>query len=75
MIRHDSGVGRWLRIAVIALFVAASAAAVQFEAPRPHRSDLTYDGQFTFVRLRWGSDFGLSRRRGFSSVWNHDYPR
>jgi len=58
------------------MFIAATAAAVQFDAPgRRHRSDLTYNGQFTFVRLRWKSDFGSSRRGGFSSAWNHDYPR
>src|SRR3989441_11311503 len=51
------------------------AAAAQFDAPaHPHRTDLTYDGQFTFVRLRWKSDFGFSRR-GFAAAWNHDYPR
>ena len=58
------------------MFIAATAAAVQFDAPgRRHRGDLTYNGQFTFVRLRWKSDFGSSRRGGFSSAWNHDYPR
>jgi len=35
---------------------------------------VAYDGRFTFVRLRWKSDLGYSRR-GFSSAWNHDYPR
>jgi hypothetical protein len=54
----------------------ATAAAVQFDAPgRPRRTDLTYDGRFMFVRLRWKSDFGFSRRGGFSAAWNHDYPR
>ncbi len=69
-------VPRWLRIAAALIFIAATAAAVQFDAPgRPHRTDLTYDGQFTLVRLRWKSDFGSSRRGGFGSAWNHDYPR
>jgi uncharacterized protein DUF4159 len=68
-------VGRRLRIATVVLLVAATATAVQFDAPGPpHRADVSYDGQFTFVRLRWKSDFGFSRR-GFSSAWNHDYPR
>ena len=40
-----------------------------------HRTDLAYDGRFTFVRLRWKSDFGLSRRGGFRSAWDHDFPR
>jgi uncharacterized protein DUF4159 len=69
-------VPRWLRIAPAVIFIAATAAAVQFDAPgRRHRSDLTYNGQFTFVRLRWKADLGSSRRGGFSSAWNHDYPR
>ena len=67
---------RWPRIASAVVFIATTAAAVQFDAPgRRHRSDLAYNGQFTFVRLRWKSDFGFSRRGGFSSAWNHDYPR
>ena len=67
---------RWLHIASAVIFSAATAAAVQFDAPGPpHRTDLTYDGRFTFVRLRWTSEFGFSRRGGFSSAWNHDYPR
>jgi len=68
-------VSRWLRLAAV-IVVAAGADAAQRDAPgRPHRTDVTYDGQFTFVRLRWKSDFGFSRRGGFSSAWNHDYPR
>jgi hypothetical protein len=54
---------------------AVSLAAVQFDTRQPQRqSELLYDGRFTFVRLRWGSDLGYSRR-GFSAAWNHDYPR
>ena len=69
-------VPRWLRIATALLFLAAAtAAAAQFRpAGRPHETDITYDGRFTFVRLRWKSDFGFARR-GFSSAWDHDYPR
>ena len=67
---------RWLHIVPAVVFIAATAAAVQFDAPgQPHRTDLIYDGRFTFVRLRWTSDFGFSRRGGFNSAWNHDYPR
>ena len=54
---------------------ASSPATAQFDAPAlPHRIDLPYDGRFTFVRLRWGSDRGFMRG-GFGSAWNHDYPR
>ena len=66
---------RWLRLAAV-IVVAAGADAAQRDAPgRPHHSDVTYDGTFTFVRLRWKADLGFSRRGGFSSAWNHDYPR
>jgi hypothetical protein len=65
-------------VAMIVLLFAATAAAgsVQFDAPgRPQRTDTAYDGQFTFVRLRWQSGMASSRRGGFNSAWNHDYPR
>jgi hypothetical protein len=68
---------RRVRLPVIALallaLVAATAAA-QFGLPAPQRGDTDYDGRFTFVRLRWKSDFGFSRR-GFNAAWNHDLPR
>ena len=67
---------RWLRTGLVLLLSAAVAAALQLIAlGQPQQTDLRYDGRFTFVRLRWGSDFGSSRRGGFSSAWNHDYPR
>ena len=56
---HDDGVGRWLQLLLATLAVGATAAPAQRDAPAlPHRTDLEYDGRFTFVRLRWGSDFG-----------------
>src|SRR5688500_7884606 len=58
------------------MLIAATAAAVRFDAQvGPHRSGVTYDGQFTVVRLRWDSGFGGFRRGGFGAAWNHDYPR
>jgi len=66
------------RLAQAALLslIAGVAAAAQFDAPgrSPYRTDLSYDGRFAFVRLRWQSDFSFSGR-GFRSAWNHDYPR
>ena len=59
-----------LRMVAVAVLVATTASA-QRDA---YRTDIPYDGRFTFVRLRWKSDFGISRR-GFSNAWNHDYPR
>ena len=66
---------RWLRLAAVIVFAAAADAAQRDAPGPPHRTDLAYDGQFTFVRLRWKSDLGFSRRGGFNSAWNHDYPR
>ena len=64
-----------MHFALAVVFSAALAAAVQSDAAiQPHRTDVTYDGRFTFVRLRWGSDSMFSRR-GFNAAWNHDYPR
>jgi hypothetical protein len=37
--------------------------------------DPAYDGRFTFARLRWKADFSFSRRGGWASAWDHDYPR
>jgi hypothetical protein len=45
----------------------------QFDAPslRDYTANVSYDGWFTFVRLRWRDD--AARSRGFwSSAWNHD---
>jgi hypothetical protein len=76
-VSRDNGVvSRRLRLVLAILVITAATAAAQFDAPAgAHRSDLTYDGQFTFVRLRWGSDLAGWGRRGFGSAWNHDYPR
>jgi hypothetical protein len=69
-------VGRSLRLLMVILSAGAMPADAQRDAPAPpYRTDLTYDGRFTFVRLRWGSDAGFGRRGGWSSAWNHDYPR
>jgi hypothetical protein len=64
-----------VRAARAAFVAAVLAAAVQFDAQgQPQRADAGYDGRFTFVRLRWGSDLG-GFRRGGGAAWNHDYPR
>jgi hypothetical protein len=69
-------VRRGLLLASAALAVGAATAAAQYEAAgETHRMDLAYDGRFTFVRLRWGSDLGGFRRGGFGAAWNHDLPR
>lgn len=65
----------WIAAAAVVLS-GLSAAAVPLDRQRESgNADALYDGRFTFVRLRWGSDSGFSRRGGFGSAWNHDYPR
>jgi len=68
-------VARWPLLLIVALSAGVTPSTAQFDAPGlRHRTDVAYDGRFTFVRLRWGSDHAFTRR-GFSSAWNHDYPR
>jgi hypothetical protein len=63
-----------VRSAAALCFAAVTAVTAQYDRPAqgPHRIDLDYDGQLTFVRLRWNSGFG---RGGFGAAWNHDLPR
>ena len=63
-----------MRHAAALCFAAVTAVTAQYDRPAqgPYRTDLDYDGQLTFVRLRWNSGFG---RGGFGAAWNHDLPR
>jgi hypothetical protein len=65
------------RIGAAMMLVAASAVvAAQYPEPsRQNASGQQYDGRVTLARLRWKGDSGFSRRGGFSSAWNHDFPR
>ncbi len=64
-----------LPAAALAVWVVL-AAATRFDASeQPQDLSSTYDGRFTMVRLRWGSDSAFGRRGGFGAAWNHDYPR
>jgi hypothetical protein len=67
--------GRRVRLLTLVAIVAASGlAAAQWgfsDLGNWGASERTYDGRFTFVRLRWGGGFG----RGMNSAWNHDFPR
>src|SRR5688572_4694479 len=60
--------GRALLI-VVATATLIGGAALARNEPEPSPSE------FTLARLRWGSDLRGFRRGGFSSAWNHDYPR
>ena len=64
---------RWLGL-VAAIALAGAAPQRDLPPSGSYPPDVAYDGRFTFVRLRWQSDFGYSRG-GFRSAWNHDYPR
>ena len=68
---------RWLRVVFAAILAGATGGSAQRDLPADgdFATDLTYDGRFTFVRLRWRSDFGSARRGGWGSAWNHDFPR
>jgi hypothetical protein len=64
---------RWLRLLGLAV-VSATTAAAQYDAPGlPYNQNVSYDGRFTFVRLRWHSEGRF--RGGWGSAWDHDYPR
>ena len=65
-----------MRILAVAVLLALTApAGAQLRGPtRDYGTDLEYDGRFTFVRLRWKSDLAFARR-GWSTAWDHDYPR
>jgi hypothetical protein len=60
---------RWA-IAVL-LLVAAGTAITAFARSNDPESP---SAQITLARLRWGSDL-RGYGRGFSSAWNHDFPR
>ena len=71
---HNDAVPRWPRLAAAVLLVATAASA-QFDAPgRRYSTNLTYDGRFTFARLRWQSG-GRFSRGSWSTAWDHDYPK
>ena len=65
-----------MRLAAAICFASVTAVTAQYDraCSGRYRTDLDYDGQFTFVRLRWNSGFGFSRG-GFGAAWNHDLPR
>src|SRR5258708_12137911 len=56
---------------------AAGAAGDGYEPPDVDYKNTTYNGRFTFVRVRFRpSDWGPGRYMwGLDLKWNHDYPR
>ena len=76
---YNQPMRRWLLLSAALVVVVvggvAAADAQRFFREPDYPTDLTYDGRFTFVRLRWDSGRGFGRRGGNSDAWNHDYPR
>jgi hypothetical protein len=70
-------VTHWLRIAGAVCFASVAAVTAQYDRPAQgaYQYDFDYDGQLTFVRLRWNSGGGFSRGFGGGAAWNHDLPR
>jgi hypothetical protein len=64
-----------MRLGSLVLALGVASASGQTDLTRPHRYEVDYDGQVTFVRLRWQSGLGGFRGGGFGSAWNHDTPR
>ena len=68
--------GRWLRLLVVVLSAGVMPSSAQRDALSGRNwDDVPYDGRYTFVRAMWGGESGFGWRGGWSSAWNHDYPR
>mgnify|MGYP001079025911 FL=1 len=64
--------GRMLAVVALSCVTAVSA---QPSAGLWGRSDLRYDGRFTFVRLRWtGGTFGAPPVGMGINMWLHEFP-
>lgn len=68
---------RWLRMLTLAGLACASAVSAQSTSAGWGRRDIAYDGQFTFVRLRWRTGtFGVRPTDGSGvNFWLHEFPR
>lgn len=69
-------VGRSLRLLVLAAVACAATLSAQSDSSRWGSRELPYDGQFTFVRLRWRTGTYAVPVRGVGpNFWLHEYPR
>jgi len=67
---------RWLRALTLVAVTSVTAASAQPSSVGWGRRDLPYDGQFTFVRLRWRTGTYAARVVGNDvNAWLHEYPR
>ena len=60
--------------ATAAAFAFEPAPAADAEAQGYASGNIGYDGQLSFVRLRYATGFGGFGRRGRDPGWFHDYP-
>lgn len=63
-----SGLAKLVIAALVTCAAVSSAVVLRANDPSP------IEGKITLARLRWGSDL-RGYGRGFSSAWNHDWPR
>ena len=65
-----------LTLAVAALACVAAAVSAQPTSAGWGRTDAAYDGEFTFVRLRWkAGTFGNGKTGRSNNFWAHEFPR
>jgi hypothetical protein len=67
---------RWLRTLLVLALTSVAAVSAQPISAGWGRRDLSYDGQFTFVRLRWRAGTYGTRPTGPGiNFWLHEFPR
>jgi Domain of unknown function (DUF4159) len=67
---------RWLRALALVTLTSGVAVSAQPVTDGWGRRDLAYDGQFTFVRLRWrAGTWAVPTRGGGPNFWLHEFPR
>jgi hypothetical protein len=68
-------VRRSLLLLLVGTLSVPSAVTPQGDVPGHYSAPIRYDGRFTLVRLRWGTDFHRPGGFGVQDAWSHDYPR
>lgn len=68
--------GRRLRTLAVVALACVTAVSAQPRSPGWGRLKAAYDGQFTFVRVRWKSGtYGRGRAGSANTFWAHEFPR
>src|SRR3954465_11145751 len=67
---------RWCQALIVPLVAAAAGAPPPTTVDGWGKRTAAYDGEFTFVRVRWKSGLdGSSRRGSINHYWLHEFPR